>query len=94
MTPKPWKVSIEKAVMTHDVMVSGASLTKRAVPSDLFNISQLENESKWEKKWNVFSNIQAKQSQYLHQIRFMRDKPSIITNFVQQKFQVNTIRFF
>jgi len=35
MTPKPWKVSSEKAVMTQEVMVSGASFTKRAVPSVL-----------------------------------------------------------
>lgn len=36
MTPSPWNVSKEKAVITQDVMVSGASLTKRAVPSVLF----------------------------------------------------------
>lgn len=35
MTPRPWKVSNEKAVMTQEVMVSGASLTKRADPSVL-----------------------------------------------------------
>ena len=33
-------------------------------------------------------NIQAKQSQYLHQIRFMQDKPSIITNLVLHKLQI------
>jgi len=46
-------VSIEKAVITHDVIVSGASLTKRAVPSDLFKTNKLEMEPTCGQKWKV-----------------------------------------